>query len=190
MRADLPSGAKLAAAGAKKLSSWPIPERRNEANRKDVSELPRTTAEPPRHTFDEAPFALDDGTRRVKFRFSGWAHTRGDGFVCLPNEQVLTIRDAHGSNWPQGVDVVAKWPVRHVPARNRRPGGMAIANGQKQFPREIYAGVRGFSQNGQLAESALGAANSAPTAPPATTAQNCAPPVIHSALAQSKTHPP
>ena len=49
--------------------------------RKDVAELNRTTAEPPKQTFDKKMFALADSTRRVEFHFFGWAHTRGDGFA-------------------------------------------------------------------------------------------------------------
>src|SRR5256714_14196663 len=49
--------------------------------RKDVAELNRNTAEPPKQTFDKDLFVLEDGTRRVEFHFFGWAHTRGDGFV-------------------------------------------------------------------------------------------------------------
>ena len=37
---------------------------------------------------------LKDGTREVRFYFFGWAHTRGDGFVYLPKEQVLCTGDA------------------------------------------------------------------------------------------------
>src|SRR6266536_463310 len=47
--------------------------------RKDVADLHRDTAEPPKQTFDEKFFVLEDGARRVEFWHLGWAHTRGDG---------------------------------------------------------------------------------------------------------------
>ncbi len=37
---------------------------------------------------------LNDGARKVEFHHFGWAHTRGDGFVYLPKEQVLATGDA------------------------------------------------------------------------------------------------
>src|SRR6202171_2097690 len=49
--------------------------------RKDVAELNRSTAEPPKQTFDKDVFVLKDSTRRVEFHFFGWAPTRGGGFV-------------------------------------------------------------------------------------------------------------
>src|SRR5499427_1498844 len=41
--------------------------RADAARRKDVAELHRDTAEPPRQTFDQIPFVIDDGSRRVEF---------------------------------------------------------------------------------------------------------------------------
>lgn len=132
--ANFPSGARAAAADAKKLSNKPIkyvfdthhhgdhaygnavwtkmgattlayagvaqemkryePKRWKETNRKDVKELNMDSVEPPKQTFDKTPFVLDDGTRRVEFHHFGWAHTRGDGFVYLPKEQLLATGDA------------------------------------------------------------------------------------------------
>jgi cyclase len=199
--ANFPSGARLAAADARKLSNKPVryvfdthhhgdhaygnavwtqlgattlahigvaqemkryePKRWAEANRRDVSELRLTTAEPPRQTFDETPFVLDDGTRRVEFHFFGWAHTRGDGFVYLPKEQVLAtgdaiangafnfVGDAHLANWPNVVATAAKRPIRHLLPGHGRPGGPEIAQGQERFLRELYAGVRALLQSGK-----------------------------------------
>ena len=132
--ANFPSGARLAAADAKKLSNKPIkyvfdthhhgdhaygnsvwtkmgattlaykgvaeemkryePKRWQDTKRKDVTELNQPSVEAPKQTFDTTPFVLDDGTRRVEFHFFGWAHTRGDGFVYLPKEQLLATGDA------------------------------------------------------------------------------------------------
>src|SRR5436190_16354110 len=57
--------------------------------RKDVADLKSASVEPPKETFDKSPFVIEDATRRVEFHFLGWAHTRGDGFVYLPKEQIL-----------------------------------------------------------------------------------------------------
>ncbi len=202
--ANFPSGARLAAADAKKLSNKPIkyvfdthhhgdhaygnavwtqmgattlayagvaqemkryePKRWGEANRKDVSELKRTTAEPPKQTFDKTPFVLDDGNRRVEFHFFGWAHTRGDGFVYLPKEQVLAtgdaiangafnfMGDANVANWPSVVEAAGKRPIRHLLPGHGRPGGMEIASGQGRFLREIYAGVQSLLKSGKTVD--------------------------------------
>lgn len=202
--ANFPSGARLTAADAKKLSNKPVkyvfdthhhgdhaygnavwtemgattlayrgvaeemkryePKRWKEANRKDVSDLKRATAEPPKQTFDKTPFVLDDGTRRVEFHFFGWAHTRGDGFVYLPKEQVIATGDAvvngafnymgdgHVANWPKVADAAGKLTVKHVLPAHGRPGGMEVIRGQAKFMREIYAGVQGLIKSGKTAD--------------------------------------
>ncbi|MFN0103841.1 MAG: MBL fold metallo-hydrolase [Bryobacteraceae bacterium] len=199
--ANFPSGARLAAADAKKLSSKPIkyvfdthhhgdhaygnavwtqmgattlayvgvaqemkryePKRWQEANRKDVAELKLATAEPPKQTFETTPFVLDDGTRRVEFHFFGWAHTRGDGFVYLPNEQVLATGDAiangafnfmgdgNVANWPKVTEAAGKRKIKHVLPGHGRPGGTEIITGQTMFMKEIYKGVRGLMKTGK-----------------------------------------
>jgi glyoxylase-like metal-dependent hydrolase (beta-lactamase superfamily II) len=199
--ANFPSGARLAAADAKKLSNKPIkyvfdthhhgdhaygnavwtemgattlayagvaqemkryePKRWQETNRKDVKELNRTTAEPPKQTFETTPFVLDDGTRRVEFHFFGWAHTRGDGFVYLPKEQILATGDAiangafnymgdgHVANWPKVADAAGNRKIQHVLPGHGRPGGKEIVIGQATFMREIYAGVQGLIKAGK-----------------------------------------
>src|SRR5258705_901696 len=43
--------------------------RADAAKRKDVAELHRDTAEPPMQTFEQIPYVIDDGTRRVEFHF-------------------------------------------------------------------------------------------------------------------------
>ena len=80
--------------------------------RPDVAELKLSAPEPPKQTFDKSPFVLKDGSREVRFYFFGWAHTRGDGFVYLPKEQVLCTGDA-AVNGPYNFTAdgnVANWP--------------------------------------------------------------------------------
>ncbi|MEO7652802.1 MAG: MBL fold metallo-hydrolase, partial [Bryobacteraceae bacterium] len=104
------------------------PKRWQEAakTRKDVAAVNAASVEPPRQTFDKSPFVLEDSTRRVEFHFFGWAHTRGDGFVYLPKEQVICTGDAvtngpynytgdaHIGNWPNVARAAQKLKVAHV----------------------------------------------------------------------------
>ena len=67
---------------------------------------------------------LNDGSRKVEFRHFGWAHTRGDGFVYLPKEQVLctgdavvngpynATMDANIGNWPTVLQSAGKLKVK------------------------------------------------------------------------------
>ncbi|MBI2684835.1 MAG: MBL fold metallo-hydrolase [Acidobacteria bacterium] len=202
--ANFPSGARLAAEDAKKVSSKPVkyvfdthhhgdhaygnavwtemgattlayagvaqemkryePKRWQETNRKDVKELNRPSVEPPKQTFDKTPFVLDDGTRRVEFHFFGWAHTRGDGFVYLPKEQVLASGDAivngpynfmgdgNVANWPKVAEAAGKRKIKYVLPGHGRPGGPEMIAGQGKFMKEIYAGVQGLIKSGKTAD--------------------------------------
>ncbi|HYM12229.1 MAG TPA: MBL fold metallo-hydrolase, partial [Bryobacterales bacterium] len=132
------------------------PKRWQEAaqQRQDVRELNLATAEPPQKTFDKTPFVLSDGDRRVEFHFFGWAHTRGDGFVYLPKEQVLCTGDAVANgphnytadgniaNWASVVRRAQKLKVRHVLPGHGGPGGPEVLAGQAQFFDELNRAVR------------------------------------------------
>ncbi len=132
--------------------------------RKDVGELKLDTAEPPQKTFDKSPYVLDDGTRRVEFRFFGWAHTRGDGFVYLPKEQVLCTgdavvngpynytADANVKNWPNVVRAAAKLQVTHVLPGHGVPGGKEVLAGEERFMTELYKGVQSAIKSGKKLE--------------------------------------
>src|SRR5262249_3719731 len=62
-------------------------------SRPDVAETHSDTPEPPKQTIDKDTFVLNDGQRKVEFRHFGWAHTKGDGLVYLPKEDVLCTGD-------------------------------------------------------------------------------------------------
>src|SRR5215471_11066098 len=91
--------------------------------RTDVAEMKRDAPEPPKETFKDSPHVITDGTRRVEFRFFGWAHTRGDGFVYLPKEKILCTgdavvngpynytADANVGNWPNVIRNAQKLEV-------------------------------------------------------------------------------
>jgi cyclase len=132
--------------------------------RKDVAELNRTTAEPPKQTFDKNLFVLTDGTRRVEFHFFGWAHTRGDGFVYLPKEQVLCTGDAVANgpynytadgnigNWPNVVRKARKLKVTRVLPGHGAPGGPEVLAGQALYMTELHKAVKSAIGQGKKVE--------------------------------------
>jgi glyoxylase-like metal-dependent hydrolase (beta-lactamase superfamily II) len=205
--ANFPSGAELALAAAKKVSSKPVryvfdthhhgdhaygnpvwtkagattlayvgvaeEMRRYEPagwqgaakTRKDVAALNLSTAEPPKQTFKDTPFVLEDETRRVEFHFFGWAHTRGDGFAFLPKEGVIATGDAivngpfnftgHGNtgNWPSVIRKVKALGFRHVLPGHGGAGGMEIVDGQMRFFEELNKAVEAaFKQKKKISE--------------------------------------
>ena len=132
--------------------------------RKDVAELNRDTAELPKQEINEPKMVLDDGSRKVEFRHFGWAHTRGDGFVYLPKEQVLCTGDAvvngpHNftgdaniSNWPSVIQAAAKLKVKFVLPGHGLPAGPELLTGQAQFMTELYKAARAAADQGKSVE--------------------------------------
>jgi glyoxylase-like metal-dependent hydrolase (beta-lactamase superfamily II) len=124
------------------------------AKRKDVADLHRSTAEPPKQTFETEVFVLIAGARRVEFHYFGWAHTRGDGFVYLPKEQVLCTGDAVANgpynytadgnigNWPNVVHAAQRLKVAHVLPGHGEPGGPEVLAGQALFMVELQKAVK------------------------------------------------
>src|SRR5258708_6976979 len=126
-----------------------------EKDRKDVADMHQASVEPPKQTFDKTPFVLEDaGGRRVEFHFFGWAHTRGDGFVYLPKEQVLCTgdavvngpynytADANVANWPTVVRNAQKLQVKHLLTGHGAPGGPEILAGEERFMVALHAAVK------------------------------------------------
>jgi cyclase len=131
--------------------------------RKDVADMHRTTAEPPKQTFSTEEFVLEDSTRRVEFHFYGWAHTRGDGFVYLPKEQILCTGDAVANgpynytgqgniaNWPNVISQAQKLKVAKVLPGHGTPGGPEVLAGQARFMIELNKAVKaGVGQGKKL----------------------------------------
>jgi cyclase len=122
--------------------------------RQDVREMNRDTAEPPQQTFDKNEFVLSDSTRRVEFHYFGWAHTRGDGFVYLPKEQILCTGDAvangphnytgdgNVANWPVVIRKAQKLKVKTVLPGHGVPGGPEVLEGQAQYMIALHKGVK------------------------------------------------
>jgi cyclase len=122
--------------------------------RQDVRDLNRPDGpEPPKQTFDKPTFVLKDSMRTVEFHFFGWAHTRGDGFVYLPKEQILCTGDAVANgphnytgdgnveNWPKVIRKAQKLKVKTVLPGHGLPGGPEVLEGQAQFLIALRKGV-------------------------------------------------
>jgi glyoxylase-like metal-dependent hydrolase (beta-lactamase superfamily II) len=129
--------------------------------RKDVAAMNRPSVEPPKQTFDDNLFVLDDGARKVEFHFFGWAHTRGDGFVYLPKEQILCTGDAvvngpynytadgNIGNWPEVVRAAQTLKVKTVLPGHGVPGGPEVMAGQAQFMVELRKAVTSAVDQGK-----------------------------------------
>ena len=135
--------------------------------RPDVAELKLNAPEPPRQTFDKSPFVLKDGSREVRFYFFGWAHTRGDGFVYLPKEQVLCTGDAvvngpynftadgNVANWPRVIRSAQALGALHVLPGHGESGGPEILEGQMKFMSELHKAVDGAIKQGKKLEEVV-----------------------------------
>ena len=132
--------------------------------RPDVAELNREGPEPPKQDINEPIYVLNDGSRKVEFHHFGWAHTRGDGFVYLPKEQVLATGDAvvngpynftgdgNIGNWPTVVRAAAKLKVKYVLPGHGPFGGRELLTGQEQFMVELHKAVQEGIDAGKTVE--------------------------------------
>lgn len=143
------------------------PARWREASktRPGVGDLGLDTLEPPKRTFSESPHVLDEGGRRVELYHFGWAHTRGDGFVFLPEEKILCTGDAavngpfnytgdgNTGNWPNVVRRAEALGAERVLPGHGPAGGPEILRGQRAFFEDVNAQVRrAFEQGKALAD--------------------------------------
>lgn len=123
------------------------------AARPDVAAVGDDTVEPPMETFDESPYVLEGASRRVEFHHFGWAHTRGDGMVFLPDEGILATGDAivngpynftghsNTGNWPNVVAAAQGLNAGTILPGHGPSGGPEIAAGQRQFFEELNGAV-------------------------------------------------
>ena len=121
--------------------------------REDVAAVGEDSVQPPQRTFSEIPHLLEGASRRVEFHHFGWAHTRGDGMVYLPDEKILCTGDAivngpfnytgdgNTGNWPTVVGKALELDFATVLPGHGPSGGREIAEGQRQFFAEINAAV-------------------------------------------------
>jgi glyoxylase-like metal-dependent hydrolase (beta-lactamase superfamily II) len=136
--------------------------------RPDVADLHRDAPEPPKQIVTEDLFVVNDGDRRIEFRSFGWGHTRGDGYVYLPKEQVLCtgdaavngpynyFGDANIANWPDVLAKVGKLRIKFVLPGHGLMGGREILAGQEQFLRDLYQTVRKSMEAGASLEEIQG----------------------------------
>jgi len=133
-------------------------------SRTDVAELKRDGPEPPKQDINEPLFVLNDGSRKIEFRHFGWAHTKGDGFVYLPKEQVLctgdavvngpynATMDANIGNWPVVLRSAGKLKVKHVLPGHGLPSTADLIDGQSQFMAELHKAVKAGVDQGKKLE--------------------------------------
>jgi glyoxylase-like metal-dependent hydrolase (beta-lactamase superfamily II) len=129
--------------------------------RKDVAELGRDMAEPPKQTWPPPSHVISDSFRRVEFHFFGWAHTRGDGFVYIPKDRVLCTGDAivngpynytadgNIANWPEVIRKAQKLDVQYVLPGHGPSGGREVMDGQRQFFIELRKAVQQAIKGGK-----------------------------------------
>ncbi len=135
--------------------------------RPDVADMHLDAPEPPQQTFDKSPFILKDGSREVRFYFFGWAHTRGDGFVYLPGDQVLCTgdavvngpynftADANVGNWPKVVHAAQTLAVRYVLPGHGPSGGPEVLEGQAKYMTELHKAVAEAIKQGKKLEEVV-----------------------------------
>src|SRR4051812_22948732 len=133
-------------------------------SRPDVADLKRDGPEPPKQEINESLFVLNDGNRKVEFRHFGWAHTRGDGFVYLPKEQVLctgdavvngaynATMDANIANWPAVLQSAGKLKVKQVLPGHGLPSSRDLIDGQARFFAELHKAVKAGVDQGRKLE--------------------------------------
>jgi glyoxylase-like metal-dependent hydrolase (beta-lactamase superfamily II) len=123
-------------------------------SRADVKELKQDGPQAPTQDIKENLFVLNDGTRKVEFHHFGWAHTKGDGFVYLPKEQVLCsgdaavngpynyLADANLSEWPAVLAAAGKLKVKTVLPGHGEPAGKELLTGQAEYMTELRKAVK------------------------------------------------
>jgi cyclase len=132
--------------------------------RPDVAALHRNGPEAPKQIVTEDSFVINDSEHRLEFRYFGWGHTRGDGYVYLPKEQVLctgdavvngpfnNLRDANIAGWPDVLAKVAKLRIKTILPGHGPMGGRELITGQEQFLRELYQAVKAGIERGDSLE--------------------------------------
>lgn len=122
-------------------------------SREDVAAVGEDTVQPPQKTFSQVPHVLEGASRRVEFHHFGWAHTRGDGMVYLPEEKILCTGDAivngpfnytgdgNTGNWPGVVSKALELGFETILPGHGSSGGREIAEGQRKFFQEVNTAV-------------------------------------------------
>jgi cyclase len=125
--------------------------------------------EPPKQTFDDNLWVLEDRTRRIEVRRLGPAHTRDDVVVYLPREQVLCagdtvlhqplnfFRDSDFPSWLEVLKAEAALPVKQIIPGHGTPAGPELITLQRQFLELLRDTALASRNSGQSAEAAAAA---------------------------------
>ena len=137
--------------------------------RSDVADLHLSAPEPPQQTIDKSPYVIKEGSREVRFYSFGWAHTKGDGFVYLPQDKVLCSGDAavngpynftgdgYVGNWPKVIRSAQALGVTYVLPGHGPSGGPEILEGQARFMVDLYRAVESAIKAGKKLEDVVAA---------------------------------
>ncbi|MEO8593757.1 MAG: MBL fold metallo-hydrolase [Candidatus Solibacter sp.] len=135
--------------------------------RKDVADMHQAGPEPPQQLIDKSPLVLKDGTREVRFYHFGWGHTRGDGFVYLPQDKLLITgdtvvngphnwtADANLGNWPKVIRQAQLLNPVHVLPGHGPSGGPELLEGQVRFLNDLRRAVDNAIKSGKKFEEVL-----------------------------------
>ena len=137
------------------MNRWE-PERWRNAMKKraDLQATGETDVQRPQISIFGDKMVLNDGAREVDFLHLGWGHTRGDGYVWLPQEKILAtgdaavngprnkLLDANLANWPKALEKAIELGPEHVLPGHGDAGGIEILKGQRQFLIDLYAAVK------------------------------------------------
>lgn len=137
------------------MNRWE-PERWRNAMKKraDLQATGETDVQRPQISIFGDKMVLNDGAREVDFLHLGWGHTRGDGYVWLPQEKILAtgdaavngprnkLLDANLANWPKALEKAIELGPEHVLPGHGDAGDIEILKGQRQFLIDLYAAVK------------------------------------------------
>jgi len=119
--------------------------------------------------FDDE-LVFDDGSRRVELYWFGVAHTRGDGFVWLPEQKILftgdgavngaynNVRNGNIGAWIKTLEAVKELGAEVVAPGHGPVGGPEIITDQQQFFQELLARANGLRNAGKSPAEAKAAA--------------------------------
>lgn len=115
--------------------------------------------------------AIDDGTRRVELHWFGVAHTRGDGFLWLPEQKILftgdaavngpfnNVRDGNIGAWIKTLEAVKQLGAEIVAPGHGSVGGPEIIADQQKFFMELLARANALRNAGKSPAEAKAAAD-------------------------------
>jgi glyoxylase-like metal-dependent hydrolase (beta-lactamase superfamily II) len=133
--------------------------------RKDIATSELKAVDVP---FDDQ-YVLDDGNRRVEFRYLGHAHTPGDAVAYLPKDKILCTGDAcvngafnfmghsNSASWVRCLEKMEQFDVTLVCPGHGPPAGKDVLALQRRYFQDLRAAVqKGIDAGKSLAEITAG----------------------------------